>query len=319
MEELMMKKFVLAVSVVVFLLAMQPAEAAFPERPIIILNSSSAGSPSDLMARQIALNAEAHIAQPLVVENRTGGAGAVMFAALLAEPTDGYTIASSNASQIATLQSQLRDQFSFDDFDFLANVQLDYFCFVVMADSPYHTINDVVEAVKGGESLLFGGQGTGSTIHLTALRLARLADIDITWLPLQGGADAAVNLLGGHVDIIVTSPITVWQNVEAGQMRILALSSPERTSILPEIPTLREHGFDVVMSQYRGFIARKGIPREIKEKIVEAIRNAANEPGFQEFLVQTKIEFGYMELDEFARFARADFDKMAEYASLLDN
>ena len=314
-----MKKFILALTVVSFLLSVQPAEA-FPTRPITIFNSSSPGSPTDMMARQMAHYSEQqqHFAQPFVIETRAGGAGGVMFAALLAEPADGYTIASSNASQLAALQAQLAGQFAFEDFDFLANVQVDYFCLVVRADSPFYTIDDVVEAVRRGEDVSWGGQGTGSSLHLVALRIAEQAGFGLTWLPFLGGADSTVNLLGGHVDVIFVSPVTLWPHVEAGTVRIIALSSEERSSILPEIPTLREHGYDIVMSQWRGFIARRGIPEDRRAMIIEAIRNSVHEPGYQEFLAQNVVAFGYMELDEFEEFARADFDSIAEFSRLLD-
>ena len=315
-----MKKIILAVSVVIFLLALQPAEASFPTRPITVINASVAGSATDVMARQIAHYAEAHLDQPFVIINRPGGAGAVTFSALLAEDPDGYTIVSSNASQLAILHTTLRDQFSFDDFIFLANVQVDNFAFFVLYDSPFHSISDVVEAARGGQDLLVAvGGGVGSGFHLAGLQLAHVAGIDLTLMPTAGGGEANVQLLGAHVDLAIISPASSWAHVEAGQMRFLGLAAEERSPLFPDVPTVREQGYDVVASQWRGFIARRGMPQEIQETIVEAIRLAAHEEGFQEFLAQTKVGFGYVELDEFARFAREDFDRVGEIMSLLEN
>jgi len=306
-----MKKFILAVSVVIFLLALQPAEAAFPERPITIFNASTAGSPADVAARQIAHHAEQHLGQPMVVVNRPGGGGGVMFAALLSEPTDGYTIGSVTAAQMAALQAQLEGQFSFDDFEFLANVQVDYFCFAVLTDSPFYTIDDVVEAIRGGEGVLIGGQGTGSALHLMTLQLGNLAGINFTWLPFQGGADSVVNLLGGHVHVIATAPATVMQYVEAGQIRVIGVSGEERTHLFPDIKTLKEQGYDIVLTQYRGFIARRGIPEEIRAQIVDAIYKATQEPVLQE------QGFIFMGPEEFTVYARGNFDRIGELMELM--
>jgi len=306
-----MKKLVLALCVAVFIFAVQPAEATFPERPITIFNASTAGSPADVAARQVAHYAEQHLGQPMVVSNRTGGGGGVMFTALLAEPADGYTIGSVTAAQMAALHAQLQGQFSLEDFEFLANIQVDYFCFAVLSDSPFYTINDVFEAIRGGREVLFGGQGTGSSLHLMALQLANMADVNFTWLPFQGGADSVVNLLGGHVGVIATAPATVRQYVEAGQMRVIAVSGDSRVPFLPDAQTLREQGYDIVLTQYRGFIARRGIPEEIRAQIIDAIHKATQEPMLQE------QGFIFMGPEEFTQYARENFDQIGELMSLM--
>jgi len=313
----MVKKFVLATSVLILLLTLQSAEAAFPEKNLTILNSSAAGSPTDLLARQVARYAEPYLKQPLVVLNKTGGGGGVMFAALLSAPADGYTIGSVTAAQMAALQAQLKNDFKFDNFDFLCNVQLEPYAIAALANGPYQSIADVIEAAKGGKTILFGGQGTGSALHLMVLKLEQMAGVKFRWLPYQGGSESVTNLLGGHADVVSTAPATVMQYVEAGQIKVLAISGSERLSFFPDTPTLKELGYDIVLTQYRGFIAKKGIPQEIKAQIVNAIHKGIQEPGFKEFMAQSKQEDGYMELEEFEKYAKEDFDKIGELMNLL--
>jgi tripartite-type tricarboxylate transporter receptor subunit TctC len=311
-------KFVLTMSLAILLLVVcTTADAAFPEKNITILNSSTAGSPTDLLARQVAHYTEPHLKQPLIVLNKPGGGGGVMFAALLAAPTDGYTIGSVTAAQMAALQAQLKNDFSFDSFDFLCNVQLEPYAIAVLTDSPWQSIGDVVEAAKSGKNILFGGQGTGSSMHLMALQLSKLADVKFTWLPYQGGAESVTNLLGGHAEIIATAPATVMQYVEAGQVKVLAISGESRLSYLPDAPTLKELGYDIVLTQYRGFIAKKGIPEEIKAQLVDAISKGIREPGFKEFMAQSKQEDGYMDPAAFYEYAKKDFDKIGELMQLM--
>ena len=312
-----LKKIAIALCLLAVLGAIDVAEAAFPEKSITILNSSSAGSPTDVLARQVAHCAEKYLGQPLIVLNKPGGGGGVMFGTLLNERADGYTIASVTAAQMAVLQAQLKNQFSFDSFDFLCNVQLEPYAIAVLADGPYKTIADVVDAAKSGKIVNFGGQGTGSSMHLMMLQLARLAGVKFTWLPYQGGAESITNLLGGHVEVIATAPATVMQYVEAGKVKVLGISGEERLASLPDVPTLKEGGYDIVLTQYRGFIAKKGLPEDVKKKIVDALEKGIREPSFKEFMANTGQEDGYMGPEAFAAYAKKDFEQIGELMNLM--
>ena len=292
------------------------AEAAFPEKPVTVVNSATAGSPTDVLARQIAHYAERYLGQPMVVVNKPGGGGGATFAALLSEPADGYTVASINASQITALQSQLKKDFSYDDFEFICSTQLDPYAVAVLADGPFKTLQDVVDFAKKEGTVMIGGQGTGTGHHLMILRFAKLAGFDATWLPFQGGADSVTNLLGGHVQVIATAPATVNQYVEAGTIRIIAVSGEQRLEFFPDAPTFKESGYDILMTIYRGFIAKKGLPKEVKAKLSASIKSALEEPGFREFVKKSNQTIDYMDSEEFAAYAKKDFDQMAEMMKL---
>lgn len=313
-----MKKFLLATLLVVLCLALGSASfAAFPDKPITIINSATAGSPTDVLARQIAQYAEKFLKQPMVVVNKPGGGGGTTFAALLSEPADGYNVASINSSQITALQSQLKKDFKFDDFEFICSTQLDPYAVAVLADGPFKTLKDVAEYGKKEGTVMFGGQGTGTGHHLMILRFAQLAGIKPTWLPYQGGADSVTNLLGGHVQVIATAPATVSQYVEAGQIRIIALSGANRIEAFPDAPTFKESGYDIDMTIYRGFIAKKGIPADVKAKLSESIKKAMEEPGFVDFVKKSNQETSYMDSAEFTEYAKKDFAQIAEMSELL--
>ncbi|QGP94026.1 Tripartite tricarboxylate transporter family receptor [Neomoorella glycerini] len=287
--------------------------STFPNKPITVLNSSTAGSPADVMAREVARYAEKYLGQPMVVVNKPGGGGGVMFAALKAEPADGYTIASVTASQIAALQSELKKDFSIDDFEFIANVQKEPYAIAVKANSSFKTMHDVIDfAKKNPGKLKIGGQGTGSALHLMILQLAEQAGIEITWVPFGGGSESVTNLLGNNVQVISTAPATVNQYVEAGQIKVLAISGDQRMEHMKEVPTLKELGYDITMTQYRGFIAKKGLPSDVKAKIVDAIKKAVAEPGFKEYMAKNKQPDGFMGPDDFAAYARKDYELIGQ-------
>ena len=298
-------------------LATMADAAGFPTKPITVFNSSTAGSPTDVMARQVAQYARKTLGQPMVVVNKPGGGGGVMFAALFSEPADGYALASLTASQVAALHAELKKDFSFENLDFLANVQRESHCLVVKADGPFKTLQDVIEAGKKGSGVKVGGQGTGSALHLMVILLAEQSGAKLDWVPLGGGSESVTNLLGGTVPVISTSPATVNQYVEAKQMRVIVVSAEKRVDHLKDVPTFKELGYDILMTQYRGFAARKGVPADARAKLVEAIHKATREPAFKEFMAKNYQPDGYMGPDEFNAFARADFELMGRLSQKL--
>ncbi len=284
--------------------------AAYPSKPITVFNSSTAGSPTDVMARQVGQHIRGHLGQQFVVVNKPGGGGGVMFAALFAEPADGYTIASLTAAQVTGLHAELKKDFSFADLEFIANVQREPNCLAVKYDSPLKSLPDLIEAARKTPSFKVGGQGTGSALHLMVLLLGEKAGVKFTWVPLGGGSESVTNLLGGTVPVIATAPATVNQYVEAKQMRILAVSGEQRLPHLQDVPTFRELGHDIVITQWRGFAARKGFPAAAKATLADAIKRAVAEPGFKEFMAKNRQPDGYLGPEEFSRVAREDFELM---------
>jgi putative tricarboxylic transport membrane protein len=293
------------------------AAGGYPIKPITVFNSSVAGSPTDVMARQVAQYARKYLGQPMVVVNKPGGGGGVMFAALFSDPPDGYTIASLTGAQIAALHSELKKDFSFENFEFIANVQREPNCLAVKADGPFKTLRDMIEYAKKNPSLKVGGQGTGSALHLMVMLLGDESGTKLSWVPFGGGMESVTNLLGNTVSVISTSPATVNQYVEAKQMRILAITGDKRMDHLKDVPTFKELGYDIVMFQYRGFAARKGLPPEAKAKLADAIRKAVAEPGFKEFMKKNFQPEGFLGPEEFTALARADFDLMGRLLQRL--
>jgi putative tricarboxylic transport membrane protein len=289
----------------------------FPTKPITILNSSAAGSPTDVLAREVARQAEKTLGQSMVVENATGGGGGVMMAKLLKEPADGYTIAGITAAQVAALQSELKKDFKFEDFEFLVNVQNEPYAIAVNSDSPYKSIKEMMDFAKANPGKLkVGGQGTGSSLHLIMLQLADATGSKITWVPFAGGSESVTNLLGKNVDVISTAPATVNQYIEAGKIRVLAVTGEKRMDSLKDVPTLSELGFkDIQSTQYRGFFAKKGLPADVKSKIVDALTKATKEPTFKEYMAKNKQPDGYMGPDDFAKLAKKDFDQVGQLSS----
>jgi putative tricarboxylic transport membrane protein len=281
-------------------LSVVPAEAAeatkFPIKPITILNSSPAGSPADVMARQIVQHARKHLSQPMVVVNKTGGSGGVMFASLMADPTDGYTISTITSALITALHGDLKKDFSIDMFEFLAHVQKEPFCIAVKSESPFKTLKEMIDHAKKNPRLKIGGQATYSALHLLALALAEESGMPISYVPY----------------VVVTSPTTMNQYVEAGQVRILVTSGEMRLPQWKNVPTLKELGYPIVITQYRGFAAKKGLPPDARAILVDTIKKAMAEPGFKEYLAKNSQIAEFMGPEEFTAAVRADYEYMGK-------
>jgi tripartite-type tricarboxylate transporter receptor subunit TctC len=286
--------------------------AKFPVKPVTVYNSSTAGSPADVMARQVAQSAKNFLSQPMVVINKTGGSGGVMFAAMMADPADGYTISTVTSGLITALHGELKKNFSIDQFEFIANIQQEPFCFAVKSDSPLKTLKEMIEFAKKNPRLKIGGQGTLTAQHLMVLAMADAADMPVSYVPFSGGAEVLTSLLGGHVPVVHTSPATADQYVEAGKMRILGVSGTKRLPQWPNVPTLRELGYDIVITQYRGFMARKGLPAEVKTTLVNAIKKAVAEPGFKDYMAKNSQQDAFMGPEEFTKVVLADHDYMGK-------
>jgi putative tricarboxylic transport membrane protein len=291
------------------------AEAAdatkFPIKPITILNSSSAGSPADVMARQVAQHARKFLNQPLIVVNKTGGSGGVMFAALMSEPSDGYTICTTT-SLITALHGDLKKDFSIDQFEFLANVQQEPFAFIVKTESPIKTLKEMIEYGKKNPRLKIGGQATFSAQHLMTLAFSEETGMPVSYVPYSGGSEVLTSLLGNHVPVANTSPATVNQYVESGKLRVLATSGEKRVPQWKNVPTLKELGYNIVVTQHRGFGAKKGLPSDVKEILAGAIKKAVAEPGFKDYMSKNFMQDAFMEPDEFTAAVRADYEYMGK-------
>ena len=286
----------------------------FPTRAITIYNSSTAGSPADVMARELARSIEELRGVPVTVHNATGGGGGVMFGSVFGTPSDGYTWGSFTAAQIASLQAGLDEDFPVDTFQFVANIQTDVHTLAVAYDAPWQTLEELLDYMRGRATpMLWGGQGTGSGMHLNALQLARDADVEFNWIPFDGGAVTVTQLLGGHVAVGITTPTTVAPYVEAEMLRMLAITGPGRLSANPEVPTFAELGFgNVALTQYRGVFVQADVDMAIVAAISDLIREATLTESFVTYMNLVNMDDAFMPYTQFHPYVLADLHRVGE-------
>jgi len=273
--------------------APQPA-AEYPSQPIIIGCHSSPGAPNDLLARQIAVIGEKYFGVPMAVVNKKGGSGAVMLSWLIKQPADGHFMGTWTKSTIVnralgTLPGRA------DDWVYLIRVQDEPYMICTLPDSPFNDISDVIAYAKEHPGKLtiggaFGVEGAHYLAFAQLLKAAGLNPSDIRWVAFEGGqAEAMTSLLGGHIDMAQGNYGTVGELQRAGKVKVLGVSSAERVDLLPDVPTYKELGFDVVASHCRGVLCRKEVPKEIQRKMRELLKQTIHDPEFEEFMKSSNI------------------------------
>lgn len=271
-----------AIGTVLASLATGPAWAqSFPAKPIKILVGFTAGGAVDLIARSVAQVMQASLGQPMVVENRPGAGANLAMRALIESPADGYTLMLT-ANSIAANPSLYKPA-PFDPEKDVAPVSLVGRVPVVIAAnpaSPYNTVAQLIQAAKGrANSVSYASPGNGSTPHMAIEFFTRAAGIDLQHVPYRGGSQAITDVIAGHVPLVAVNALEVLPHARAGKLRVLAVLTPNRASIFPEVPTIAESGFPgFEASVWYGFIAPATTPRAVVERLHTEVQKALQHP-----------------------------------------
>lgn len=269
--------------------------AGFPERPITFICPWPAGGTADLSMRALAGAAAKQLGQTIVVENRAGASGMIGLKALASAKPDGYTVGQipisvARFSQLGTVQID-----PLKDLTYLARTSGQTFGIAVRADSPWRSLRDFVAAAKAQPGKVsYASAGIGGATHVGMEEFAHAAGIQLNHIPYKGGAPALQDLLGGQVDALADS--SSWApHVKSGRLRLLATWGEKRTQDFPEVPTLRELGWDVVVDAPNGVGAPKGLDPAVERRLREAFKAAAASAEFAAAL--DKIDAPLMYLD----------------------
>jgi len=243
--------------------------------------------------------------QPLYVVNKPGGSGAVGMTYVQGKPADGYTILGVTNNLIFTPLATPGFQYTFRDFEPIIMFGYDPKYIVVSAKSPFQTIEELIAYAKAhpGE-VKVGTFGPGSDDHVVGMMLANVAGVEFNFIPFDSGGEILAALLGGHIDAQIAELSEIKGQLDAGAVRILAVATAERVQALPEVPTLREKGWDVVLPKFRGFMVKKGTPEEIVKVLTDWAVKAVQSEVFQAYLKAQELQP--------ALVVGADFTKLLE-------
>ena len=295
-----MVKLVLCMAFLVVVIGAAPSFAQqYPNKPINFLVTVPTGGSADTSARILADSASKQLGQPVVVSNNGAGSGSIALTALAQEKPDGYHIAWCS-NQPLTLVPHLRQvSYKLNDFVPVMQVSNQPAGLVINADSPWKTLKELVDyAKKNPKKVSYTITGTYMNTHLAMMYIARQEGIEWTAIPVT--TDPMIPVLGGHVTGFTGS--SSWaNNVRAGKLRLLAVYTEKRMQSFPDVPTLRELGYDFVTGFGSYIVAPKGTPSVVLKTLENAFRKAMETPEFMQYSQKIEYDLTYLCSSEDAR------------------
>ncbi len=290
----------------------------YPSKPVTFIIPWPAGGSSDLTMRALAESASKHLGQPIIIENRAGASGtagpAVMAAS--AKP-DGYTVAQMPIT-VFRLPQMVKTTFDpSKDFTYIINVTGYTFGVVVKADAKWKTFGELVADAKANPGKVsYGTPGAGTSLHVTMEQIAAMSGVKFTHVPFKGGAETNAAVLGGHVGAVADS--TGWGGlVDAKELRLLVIWGKERSKRWPDVPTLKEAGFDLVSNSPFGIAGPKGMDPKVVQTLHDAFKKGMEEPAYAEAMKKFDMEPFYMSTADYDKFARDSIRQEAKLVEML--
>ncbi len=283
----------------------------YPTKPITLILCHPPGGTTDIITRPLANAAKQYLGgQPFIFDNRGGGGGTVGPSIVATKPPDGYTI---GVMTKATLIAYQMGKLTFNPLTDLTPI-MTYTAalqgIVVRADAPWKTIQELMEyAKKNPGKVSYGSAGVGTTAHLPIEKLCLEAGIKLVHIPYSGTGEQAPALLGGHIDFLSGSGATWIPLVEAKKFRLLATYGPKRSARYPNIPTLKDLGYDVVEIFCQELIAPAGVPKPIIKKLHDAFHKAMDDRDWLTLLKNTDmLPLFYLNSEDSAKQDKQDSD-----------
>jgi len=301
--------------------ALSSAQTAYPQKPIKMIIPLAAGSAVDNAARVITIKMAENMGQAFVIENIAGSSGLIGAERVARAAPDGYTIGGYNDSVLTMVPHMMAKMpwNALTDFEPISLVGTIEWGIVVKADGPYKTLADFINAAKANPGKLnYGSGGNGSPQHIGMALVTNRAGLDISHVPYKGATPAAVAVAAGEVDAAMQGLGTVTALIQAGKLRLLAVSTPARLPQYPAVPTFTEAGMkDFTFNSWFAMVAPAGTPKPIIDKLSDEVRKALNDPSTREKLQAigvtprgtTPAEFGTATRNQYELYRKLIQDK----------
>jgi tripartite-type tricarboxylate transporter receptor subunit TctC len=283
----------------------------WPDKPVTLLVPFPPGGSTDLIARTVGPRLQEKLGGTFIVENKPGAGGAIGAVAAKRAAPDGYTIFVSSLGPFV-IGPHLIKNGGYDplkDIDYITVAVQAPNVLAVPASSPHKTLADVIAYLKANPNkMTFASAGNGTSDHLTAELFWQQTGTTGVHIPYKGGAPAMTDLLGAQVDATFMNINTGLNNIRAGKLRALAITSTKRSPLLPEVPTMEESGINgVTVYSWQAFAAPKGLPADIKSKLHAAIVSGLNDPQVKPKLLELGFEIVGNTPEQFTAFQATEF------------
>lgn len=288
-------------------LAVSGVAQAWPDRPIELVVGFAPGGGTDITARTLAKFMEDELGKPVTVINKPGASSAIALSYVARSKPDGYTIAMTNMPGLVSLPIERDAGFTLDSFTYLANLVRDPSAFSVTMDSPFKSMQEIIDKAKASpEEISYGSTGVGTDDHLALVLFEDATSAQLNHVPFNGAGPLRNAVLGGHTAVGGMN-LGEAMPYSGKNLRILGQASEERSPLAPDVPTFKEQGIDLVFASERGIVGPQGMPEEVTERLREVLKTIAASPEFQTYMKQQFTDMDYLNGDEWlARLKDSD-------------
>lgn len=287
------------------------ATAAYPERPIEMVVPFGEGSASDIFARKYAELLTTKLPQPVQAINKKGGGGLIGMVYAAQQKNNGYTVLEITPSHVIADVLGTAPVKLMRDFEPLCRIQSDMYILGVQKNSKFKSFKEMVEYGRQNE-LTFAGVSPGGLDDMTLAALADATNMKIKFVPYKSGSEVKAAVLGGEVDIYLDKVISAINYIKDGSIRPMVVLSDKRIDEIDafkDVPTTVELGYNVTIGSWRGFVVKKGTPKEAKERLLKAIKEVYDSKEYQAFAEQTltNIAPGFLDAEGFKKQWEAEY------------
>lgn len=309
----MRKFYSLGLGLLIATITTTATAAEYPSRPITFLTMTQPGAQIDRLTRGLSQRMSKILGQPINVKNVTGSHGTVMATELSRAKADGYVIGVTSLTAYTYAPHHAKLTYKPDDFDFLTLVALNSSGFIAKSDKPWNTLKEAFEWHKKNNKAMVA-MFHGADDRDAIIRIAKQEGVKLSLIPSKGGPSVIKAVTGGHADVGYVGAI-LYKHVEAGSIKLIAAALGERLPPLPDVPTLREQGYDEQVEMIVALVAPKGLDAEAKAKLLAAAEELASNSETQEFitgnLLMRPVEWGEAHADKSAQELYDNFGKQA--------
>ena len=266
------------------LVAPAAAQEKFPKDPVTIVVPYAAGGSHDLVARALQPQMEKILGAPVIVENKPGGGSTIACNYVKAAPPNGYMLVTVSPT-LSIIKYTLPDSgVTFDQFEPIAYVGYTPQGVFTRVDAPWNNLKELLEYAKANPGKLkCGNAGHGGNFHMGAVGIEQATGVKFTHIPFKGAAPAVPAVMGGHVDIIVSTIADTLHMVKGGSLKVLGLAAPERNKFAPDAQTFKELGYDIEFSTYWSYLGPKGMPKDRVQILYDAFKKSTETKEVKEF------------------------------------
>ena len=296
----------------VFFASATPSFAAFPDKTISLVVWSGAGGALDVYGRKLSELLTKEVGWANKVENRPGGSGAVGLSYMRAQPANGYTwVICTGTLTFGIAQGLI--PFKTSEIEFIRAMQGEPSSLAVPKDSPFKSVQDFLDALKAGKKLRVGGHSSGGFHQYMLFQLTQNLGVRTPWIPHDASGKIPLALLGGHLDAAMMTPSSGFTQVQSGDVRLLGISTAERSEMYPDVPTFKELGFDMVDYIWRGVVVKAGTPPEIVAAIQGAIDKVEASQEWKEFMTTLGQSNPGYKGEEFRKYVEMQIEEQTKF------